>query len=354
MGYFKEYKTGKIPQSYSAYFNNLDIYYYPEYLRLSELAGEGEGIWLYYKNKGGEVIYPFLRKKIPEELQRTKKLIDYYDISSPYGYSGPYFIKKDNDYSSLAKEFCIDFQRYCQDRSIISEFVRFHPLLKTQNNFYPQKYVNFNNLIIYVDLTQKKEDIYKNLADKTRRNIKKAERLGLEVIIDNDFQYLSEFKKLYTETMQKLKAEDFYYFNDDYFSFIKKKFKKFSFLAVVKKQKKVLASALFFAFGKFVTYHLGGSDYYSLNLRPNDLLFYKISLWAKENSFKFLNMGGGYKDGDSLFKFKSSFSKTVAPFYCGRIVHNEERYEFLKHLRQKLSKRHKEEIKKDFFPVYRN
>ena len=67
-------------------------------------------------------------------------------------------------------------------------------------------------------------------------------------------------------------------------------------------------------------------------------------------------MGGGYAEGDSLFRFKASFSGLRADFFVCRRVHIAEEYERLVVVNderiadegRKLSAREKE-----FFPAYR-
>src|SRR5690606_35210449 len=73
--------------------------------------------------------------------------------------------------------------------------------------------------------------------------------------------------------------------------------------------------------GKRLHYHLGAADASIFNMRPNNLIFWNIILWAKEHGFSVFNLGGGRSNDDSLFRFKAQFSRNRLGFYCGRHIH---------------------------------
>ena len=68
-----------------------DIYFFPQYIKIYEQNGEGEGYcFVYYDSEDSYVLLPFIRRKI-NDLDIFKDLDEtYYDIISPYGYGGPF------------------------------------------------------------------------------------------------------------------------------------------------------------------------------------------------------------------------------------------------------------------------
>ena len=64
---------------------DLDIYYYPSFLEIDAKIQKGT-YEIFFFRKGNEVfIYPYIKLPFNDE-----KFIEYFDISSPYGYCGPF------------------------------------------------------------------------------------------------------------------------------------------------------------------------------------------------------------------------------------------------------------------------
>ena len=74
----------------------------------------------------------------------------YFDISSAYGYGGPLFEFSDqcNNIGILEKEFFSVFSDYCKTNNIITQFDRFHPLLK--NHLFFEGYSELTNMLLIV------------------------------------------------------------------------------------------------------------------------------------------------------------------------------------------------------------
>ena len=107
-------------------FKDIDIFYYPEYGKLFELHGDGQPfLFVYYQSSKDLVIYPFLKRSLNQIAGLQNLNQNLFDITSPYGFGGylPSSSKVD-----MGKFFTC-FHKYCQDNNIISEFVRFHPIL---------------------------------------------------------------------------------------------------------------------------------------------------------------------------------------------------------------------------------
>jgi len=112
----------------------------------------------------------------------------------------------------------------------------------------------------------------------------------------------------------------------------------------------ISCSALFLKSGsRFLDYFLAASDPVLLARRPNHLLIHKVALWAIENGFDFLQLGGGHPN---LLFFKRGFSSLAMPYYLGKHVFDSNVYTTLSlahHSRHGWSWTRAER----FFPAYR-
>lgn len=330
-------------------FKDIDIFYYPEYLYLFELKGDGKAqCFVYYYDEKGIVIFPFLRRQINELDDFSDISNNMIDISSPYGYSG---YLRNNDQVDMDK-FYINFENYCKENNVISEFIRFHPLIDNFSYSPGEIQSNKVNDTVVIDLTLTPDAIWKNFTSACRNKIKKAKKLRVTVAQDERFEFLEEFCKLYTITMQRLRAQEYYLFSIDWFHHALELLKDNLALFHVRYSDQVIMSALFIFTDNYIHYYLSGSDYKMSHTAANNLLLYEVALWAKNRDIKFFNLGGGFQPEDSLFRFKASFSPNRTPFYTGNVIHNHEFYQYLC-ARRVIAK---EQVATDthFFPSYRS
>jgi len=182
-----------------------------------------------------------------------------------------------------------------------------------------------------MDLSLDENDIWMNeIHTKNRNVIKKGDRNGLKFVVDDAFAYLPQFARLYNSTMDKLSADGFYYFNDAYYRSLKERIDN-KFLGVVKLEEEVLSAAIFFCHPPYGHYHLSGSDKAYLGLSPNNYMLYNAALELKRRGVRRFHLGGGTTSGedDSLFCFKSRFSRNTCQFAIGKLLFNETVYQAL-------------------------
>ncbi len=336
-----------------------EIVWQPSYLKLWELNRDGSPLLAYFEDEYGSVIYPFLLRKLPSrEFIPSEISKNYFDITTPYGYGGP--LIKLRDYSKidrLLQDWLSAFSAFCQNKNIVSEFIRFHPLVESHKYFFNKINTEVANSVVFVDLTIPKEQIWENYEYNNQKNIKKAIRSGIEILVDHDFLHLDHFKDIYNHTMQRCKANSYYFFENEFFNFIKCEMRKNAVLFFAKSDGKLVSTELALFDDNTIYSFLGGtlSDYFPL--RPNNLLKHELILWAKKRNIKYYLMGGGYSINDGLFKYKHSFSSTgVKPYVVGKVIHNREIYLLLeKKMKEYIfdinPATNIEEIR--YFPIYR-
>lgn len=298
-----------------------DIYFTSDYYKLYESNGDGIGKCFVYKDNSGSLgMYPFMINEINGYDLNDK----YYDIETAYGYGGPITNCFDKKFISDFEE---NFRHYCKENNIVAEFIRFHPLIRNENIFKNNIEVLHNRVTVTLDLTKNIDAIWnEDIKSKNRNMIRKAERSGLSVEKSLDFE---TFKKIYSVTMDKVDADGYYYFKDEYYNKIKEN--NNYILLDVKKENKIIAVAIFMGYGDYFHYHLAGSLKEYLKFAPNNLLLWETIKYAKAKGYKTMHFGGGLTDSleDNLFKFKSGFSKNYCDYYVGKRIHNSKVYNYL-------------------------
>ena len=314
---------GEIVYQWNCYLDKFpverkDIYFREEYVKLYEAGNERAVCFIYIK---GEKIFlhPFLKRMFYHADR------EYFDFETPYGYGGPITNIQDNDFF---KEGLISFFDWCSNNHCIAGFVRFHPLLDNSKYYKLIGDVIDDRLTVAMDLSLSEHDLWMSeLSSTNRRNINKAKKNGLGFTVDKDFLYSDTFVSLYNNTMQKVKADDFYYFQYDYFLSLKNDIPN-SFLGLVWHEEKIVAAAIYMYCGKYGHYHLGGSDINSLEYRPNNFLQFEAAKVLKSYGVEKFHLGGGTTsdEHDPLFIFKSKFSSIRCIFSIGKTIFNQQIY----------------------------
>ncbi len=327
-------------------FSNVDIYYYPEYVYLFELNGDGEAqCYVYYESPTDIVLYPFLKRCINDLESFADIPLNISDIISPYGYGG-YF--RSSDLVDMEK-FYESFQAYCRQNQIVSEFIRFNPILK--NQCYSPKDVQSHqwNETVVMDLTQPLEDLWTSMAPSCRNKIRKSKNCAVDIVIDHDAAHLETFYSIYCKTMERLGSQDYYFFPLKWFEDMLTLLKEHSVLFHALYRDSTIMSGIFLFTKDIINYFLSGSVYEMRNLASNNLMIYEVALWAQKQGIRYFHLGGGYLPNDNLFRFKASFSPLHTPFYTGEAIHDQNLYRALNRRRWGLlgpKETH-------FFPTYR-
>jgi hypothetical protein len=327
-----------------------DIYFTAEYCRIYEENGDGKAQLFVYRRGGEFVCYPYLLRNISGLPLVAGLNLDHevYDISTPYGYGGPLTnVLEPADRAVIFQEFEAVFHEYCKEQHIVTEFVRFHPILSNYED-YQAVDPSFERNTIYINLDLGEEELQRHYSRDNRNRIRRARKEGLTVA-QGDTGNLSQLLKLYYSTMDKKQAHNYYYFSEQFFANTMQFLGSQVELVEVKYGDKVIASAMFMSKGEFVHYHLMGSDKQYLPVAPINLLIHYAALQAKERGYRYLHLGGGSTGNDNLFRFKRSFNEqAMADFYIGKKVHCASLYQAItEHIEIPAASQ-------AYFPVYRH
>ncbi len=293
-----------------------DIYFSESYVKLA--TGKNETpLCIVCTEDENIMLLPFLRSEFK----------DFFDFETPYGYGGPISNSTDEKWNEKAVK---EIVKYFNSQNYLAGFLRFHPLLNNSEFCRNTFTVIDDRKTIAIDTAVSEEEMWMNqISSKNRNMIRKAEKNGLTFERDNEFDHIEEFKKLYNSTMSRLDADDFYFFDDEYYKKFIEIFKGKGFLGCIKKDNEIISAALFMYENCWGHYHLAGSNRDYSSLGANNLLLWKVACEMHKEGVKEFHLGGG-TNGDeenSLFKFKRSFSPNEKQFSIGKIIFNNEAYE---------------------------
>ena len=304
-----------------------DTYFLPEYHRAYELNGDGVAHAFLAEDGDDLLFYPYFVRPI-ERVGSEPVGEPWFDIQTVYGYSGP--LCTTNDTAFLARAWAA-FADWCQRERIIAEFVRFNPLIENYQYVNGSCRVDLDRETVVVPLECSEEQLWTSYPRVHRNMVRKALSNGLVCEEVHAVEGLSVLRRLYDEMMDRVGASRYYYFSDGYFDYLCNALGEKVKLFTVRDGDQTAAAALFLAHGYTIHAHLGGHDIRYSGAAPTNLLYHTVAEWGRQRGFRWLNMGGGRTPdpNDSLFKFKASLSRSRAPFYIGKRVHNPETYEQL-------------------------
>lgn len=313
-----------------------DFYHTYDYHQISKNKDE-QPLLIVYKNNAEIIALPFLKREIPD----TK----YFDLTSVYGYTGP--ISKNVAENFDNTNFYSVFNDFLIETRVVSVFSRMNPYIEHQDDIL--KGIGVLDIIgnlVNIDLTLSLEESRAAYRKDTKSRVNKARR-ACSIKAAETKEEINSFIEIYLETMQKLEANDSYFFNNQYFfDFLKcEGFETDILLAIFNETGEVIAGSMFIKTNNIIQYHLSGTKSDFMNIAPSRILLDEMRVKGTELGFDFFNLGGGYQSKeDALFSFKSSFSKDIKQWKAWKYVVNESVY-------QELSG---EKETSTFFPAYRS
>jgi len=328
----------------------LDVYFDPAYGKLYETIENGTCQCFTYESEIGSVQNMFIKRKVPFDLNGER----YYDIVTPYGYGGP-VAQAMADKSTLMSAYKRAFESYCKENRIVSEFIRFHPLLENALDCSSYCEVCFSQNTVALDLT---DSLYEmtQFRPECRNMIRKAHKKGVIIRVDEQGDGINDFIALYYKTMEKNHAVDYYYFPKNYFSELVTAIKGGFVLFHALYRDTIIASSLFLLYDSYMHYHLSATDPEWYAYAANNLILSNAAAYGHKKGMKWLHLGGGITNrvDDLLFAFKRSFGKrddNIRSFYIGKKIYNQQMYNILMEMRKADCKL---PIQDSFFPVYRS
>ena len=324
-------------------FGDYDVYWLSGYVEAFKLHGDGEPLLIHYDDGHVRGVNVVMRRDIAcdERFEGKIPKDEWFDLATPYGYGG--WLIEGGEAAPLFEAYTA----WARKKGIVSEFVRFHPMLG--NHVAADGFYNVIRLgeVVHMDLTSP-ELIWENINSKNRNMIRKAIKNGVCIYNSRCPEILRVFREIYNATMDKDHAEQYYYFDEAFYNSVLNDLKHNAQVFYAEKDGKVIAASIMIGANGHLNYHLSGSLREYNSVAPSNLMLYEAALWGQANGYKTLYLGGGVGSGeDSLLAFKKSFNKqSTGHFYIGKKTFDSERYVQLCALRG---------IKQAaFFPEYRS
>lgn len=261
-------------------------------------------------------------------------------LSESYGYKPLYFTIFDGDAISAClpvmevdsfitgkRGVSLPFSDRCEP--LVSDPVRFDALLayaKAYGKKAGWKYIelrggttlltNAGPSVSYLghtlDLTAGEARLFSGFRDSTRRNIKKAEKEGIEIIVSDTIDAVSAFHHLnqITRKHHGLPPQPF-----DFFRAIQQHVlpRGLGFVALASYRGKPIAASVFFRFGRKALYKYGASAPEHQQLRANNLVMWKAIEGLSKDGFESLSFGRTDVDHDGLRQFKAGWGAEEYP-----------------------------------------
>lgn len=305
--------------------------------------------------------YPILIEYVEDDkiiaLPLLLRQIDgypYRDATSVYGYPGPLTKNIDTQFNNAT--FNRLLQELFLERNIVSVFSRLNPFIPYQDIALKNiGNISFKGRIVNIDLTKDLENQKKDYNRRLKTYINQCRNHCTIKLATTKAEILT-FIELYYENMHRVNATQGYFFNKQYFFDLinSKDFKTEILLAIHQETNKIISAAMFVKKNNIVQYHLSGSSEEYLHLNAIKMLIDEMRIRVTAENYQYYNLGGGVSSSeDSLFHFKSCFSKDFKEFKLWKYIVNETIYQELS--KQKKQRKYTlfERNSNNFFPCYR-
>ncbi|WP_430468506.1 GNAT family N-acetyltransferase [Winogradskyella ouciana] len=337
-------KDKKVWKEQIALVSNSDFYHTYDYHQLSK-SNDEYPILIKYADGQTSLLIPLLLRDIDNS--------DYKDATSVYGYAGPLVQHIDENFN--VDDFQDEFNQFLQKNNIVSVFSRLHPYIEHQESILKGLgTITALGNVVNIDLTDTIENQRAKFSRRLKTYLNKSRR-SCTVIKGNIDEHLDDFIRLYHENMRRVDADDSYFFTNEYYRQIlsSEDYESELSLCVHTESEEIIGAAMFMKKGDIVQYHLSGLSEEHFELNPIKLVIDEMRIKSTEEGYKYFNLGGGLgSNEDSLFRFKSSFSKDFKEFKIWKYIVNENVYKEL--VSQKLGNDHAPDIlEADYFPAYR-
>ena len=323
-------------------FEDADFYHTYDYHQLSKKQNEVP-ILIKYENHGYCIAMPLLIRDIAGS--------GYRDATSVYGYCGPLSRISSGKFDN--KDFSSALRNFLVDNRIITVFSRLNPFVRQDHILSGMGQITLGGEIVNIDLSTSPES-QKNAYHKRLKTYINKSRREMDICPARSNEEILRFVELYYETMWRVGAEEKYYFPKQYFFDLLNStdFKAEILLARDKQTQEIMGGVLFVIKKRTVHYHLSGTSEKFLRASPVKLLIDEMRLRAHKKGLVHFNLGGGVNGRkDSLFYFKSGFSRDYKPFKLWKFIVDIEAYEKL--VAEKSIHNNINEKCLEYFPLYR-
>lgn len=334
-----------------------DIYHLPEYMALEASRSKAAPKAILIVDNENIFFLPYLLRQCDAIVDKDSLTQKAFDVVSPNGYAGILLSEAAANMPEFINFAMNQLIHAFRENYVCSAFFRLHPILNQDfNKIFNSDICHVNGETVSINLRLSESEIWQQTRSEHRNKINKCKRNGLIVRIVPYYKYIDQFIEIYEQTMERVGAAKFFYFDREYFLKMGNALSEKIHLCIVEIDEQAICGGLFTECCGIVQYHLGGTKTNFLKQAPSKLMFDYIRFWAKERGNEIFHLGGGVGGAkDSLYHFKAGFSKQRHTLVTQRIITDERQYLNLVGLRAKSLNIEAEQLLKTyFFPAYRS
>ena len=296
--------------------NQSSFYHLPLYHELHEERGEGKAQLFVYIDGSYLIAIPLLLRPIEGGTAPEQNGNRWYDATSVYGHAGPISSHSVLP-ASVICNFSAQLKATLEGLRIVSVFSRLDPHKSQLELLGGLGRCKHEGYTVSIDLRLSPDAQRAQYRDNHRRNIDKLRRLGVRSFRDHDRVYLNQFIAIYYETMYRVNANRYYFFDTTYFERLLTS--SYVHLFVCFHDGKVICGGLFTLYDGVIEYHLGATADEAQGLAPLKLLIDDVRSWAHQQGAHTFHLGGGVgARDDSLYHFKAGFTHRRHSFHTWR------------------------------------
>ncbi len=321
---------------------------HPAFVEAFLRAGD-QAVCLVDRSDCPQIVLPLILRPLALECWAASEKV--FDLTSPYGYGGPY--GKDVGSSEWA-QFWLEYEEFATKERIVSTFLRIDLFAKPES--LPPWEIEERGENVVVPLDPSKEELWMGYEHKVRKNVNTARRDGVGIEVDEGASSLECFQAVYASTMERRGAAQAYKFSTGFFRELLNGLSRNCVFFHARRDGQIVSSELVLLSDRRMYSFLGGTFADAFPSRPNDLLKHEAILWGKRTGREAFVLGGGYEPGDGIFRYKLAFSQgRVLPFRVACRVHSATEYARLMAARQDVERMNGSKWcpKLQFFPAYR-
>lgn len=209
-------------------------------------------------------------------------------------FGGP--IVREND-GRIINMLLGEFNKIIKKESIYSQ-IRNFVYFDNKKAFLDNGYYFDEHLNIVIDLSKTEDELWKEVSQKRRNEIRKAQREGVKVMLDNSFEALRDcyqiLKEVYRNARLPLASLEFFCnLKEQLSSNTNTKF----LLFVAKYENKIIGCMLALGYKNVIYDFYAGALHQYYKKYSNDLIPWEIFLWGKKEGYTIFDFGGAGKPG---------------------------------------------------------
>ena len=324
-----------------------DVYFLPAYGRAAGAADGGE--WILLEAFDGAWQVPLIVRTLCADAKDA--------ISPTYSgvYASPSLSASQVQQAWSATITCL------RELGIISMLLRHSPLVPQATDLPGLRSIISGQPTIVLEPANS-DSAWSGMKSQCRNQVRKAQKNGYTAEVrpaaSQDLEPGADFRRLYTDTMQRLDAAPSYFLSDSYFSELLDGLGPSLLMGEVRNPAgDVVNATLLIRHAQRLHYHLLGSNPADTRMGTTNLMVWTATQYAIAEGLHQFHLGGGrggITPRDSLFRFKHTFGGRELEYAISGLIIDDHLYQTHTQNRAKACGITKEALLAfNFFPSYR-